>query len=668
MKNNYLLVKCILLCCMIAILSNCVTLSNVKAEEASSYFQESLEELNNPERGFYEPIGYEMKVSGNQILDLKYNLIHLRVGIGAFSKAVNGKEDLLFTQDMLDALDGTLKNVKKNGGSVIIRFAYDDFDGTKNLEPSMDMMLMHINQLESVFEQNKDVIAYVELGLFGPWGEMHSSEMCTTDNVSVALDAMLKAVPEDITIGVRTPAYYAAWAKVERKNLHNDITQKGTDAYRVGLYNDGYLGSESDLGTFSNREIETTWLSNQARHTFYGGEVVANRAEGEPLNTVAYMSEEAFKTHTTYLNLYWNDSVIDSWKEEIYQGEDVRYQGQTGYTYVVNHLGYRYVLRQCQTDSQVRQGESFQLDMKVENVGFANIINAKKVSVILEGNDKTYEIITDIDVRNWNSKEFTEIKKSIVLPDDIATGEYKVYFRISKYGDYTSDNNYQCIQFANEGIWKESIGANQIGSICVLERQELAVTPEEQTTQENPKKPEEPKQPGETPKQPDETTNQAGDEGTNSEVLVKKITITGISKKIAAGKKIQLKARVLPGCATNPAIKWISSNKKYATVCQKGLVRIKKAGAGHSVTIKAVSKDGSCITARYKIKIMKNAVKKLDVKASKKEVKAGKTIKIKTSVSPKRNVNGVLKYTSSNARYATVNQKREKEKRLEFGL
>ena len=642
---------------MIAILSNCVTLSNVKAEEAISYFQESLEELDNPERGFYEPVGYEMKASGNEILNLKYNLIHLRVGISAFSKAANGNEDLLFTQDMLDALDGTLKNVKKNGGSVIIRFAYDDFDGTKNLEPSMDMMLMHINQLESVFEQNKDVIAYVELGLFGPWGEMHSSEMCTTDNVSVALDAMLKAVPEDITIGVRTPAYYAAWAKVERKNLHNDITQKGTDAYRVGLYNDGYLGSESDLGTFSNRETETTWLSNQARHTFYGGEVVANRAEGEPLNTVVYMSEEAFKTHTTYLNLYWNDSVIDSWKEEIYQGEGVRYQGQTGYTYVVNHLGYRYVLRQCQTDSQGRQGESFQLDMKVENVGFANIINAKKASVILEGDNKTYEIITDIDVRNWNSKELTEIKKSIVLPDDIATGEYKVYFRISKYGDYTSDNNYQCIQFANEGIWKESIGANQIGSICVLERQESAVTPEEQTTQENPTKPEEPKQPGETPKQPDETTNQAGDEGTNSEVLVKKITITGISKKIAAGKKIQLKVRVFPECATNPAIKWISSNKKYATVSQKGLVRIKKAGAGHSVTIKAVSKDGSRITARYKIKIMKNAVKKLDVKASQKEVKAGKTIKIKTSVSPKRNINGVLKYTSSNARYATVNQK-----------
>lgn len=648
MKNNYLLVKYIFLCCMIAILSNCVTLSNVKAEEANSYFQESLEELNNPERGFYEPVGYEMKVSGNQILDLKYNLIHLRVGIGAFSKAVNGSEDLPFTQDMLDALDGTLKNVKKNGGSVIIRFAYDDFDGTKDLEPSMDMMLLHITQLKSVFEQNKDVIAYVELGFFGPWGEMHSSEICTTDNVSIVLDAMLEAVPEDITIGVRTPRYYAKWANLERKELHLDITQKGTDAYRVGLYNDGYLGSETDLGTFSNREIETAWLSNQARHTFYGGEVVANRAEGEPLNTVAYMSQEAFKTHTTYLNLYWNNTVIDSWKKEIYQGEDARYQGQSGYTYVANHLGYRYVLRQCQMDSQVRQGQSFNLDMNIENVGFANLINDKKVSVLLEGVNNTYEIVTDIDPRTWNSKELTNVKKQIMLPDNIATGEYKVYFRISKYGDYTSDNNYQCIQFANDGIWKETIGANELGSICVLERQESGVASEESETK--------PEQPGETPGISGDGETELKEDISPS-LLVKGITIKGISKKIASGKRIQLKATVLPYDATNQTLKWTSSNKKYATVSRDGLVKIKKAGAGHSVTIKAMATDGSKITAQYKIKIMKKAVKKLTVKVSKKEVKAGKTIKIKATVSPTRNVNSTLKYISSNTRYATVNQK-----------
>lgn len=40
----------------------------------------------------------------------------------------------------------------------------------------------------------------------------------------------------------------------------------------MGLYNDGYMGSNSDLGTFSNREIETNWLHRVTEETYYGGE------------------------------------------------------------------------------------------------------------------------------------------------------------------------------------------------------------------------------------------------------------------------------------------------------------------------------------------------------------------------------------------------------------
>ena len=674
---------------VVGLLSNTMPLSSVVAEEADKYLQESLAELQNPERGFYEPVGYELKVSGNEILDLHDNLIHLRVGISAFSKAANGSGDLPFSQDMLDALDETLKNVKKNGGSVILRFAYDDFDGIADLEPSMDMMLVHIGQLKAVFEENADVISYVELGLFGPWGEMHTSKMCTTENVSIALDGMLQAVPKEITVGVRTPYYYATWAKVERSLLHLDMPQEGSDAYRVGLYNDGYLGSESDLGTFDNREIETTWLSNQARHTFYGGEVVANRAEGEPLNTVAYLSKEAFKTHTTYLNLYWNDAVIDSWKEEVYQGEDLRYQGQSGFTYVTNHLGYRYVLRQCKLDDQIHKGQNFPLNLKIENVGFANLINRKVVSIIFEGQNSTYEVRTDLDARTWESAQVTSIQKEIVLPENMEAGEYKVYLRVSKYGEYLTDQNYQCIQFANEGIWNEEIGANEIGSIRVLE-EETGNTPDEPggstgetggstdepggSTGETGSSPDEPggstgeagggpdEPAGGTPEQPGGIQENQGDTSNTptkdkkESILVKEIVLTGMSNKIAAGKKIQLKAIVLPSNATNQTLKWTSSNSNYATVSKDGLVKVKKAGAGHRVTIQAVSTDGSQVVAKYKITIMKKAVKKLTVQVPKKSVKAGKKMRIKATVFPAKKVNGKLLYTTSHAKYATVNK------------
>lgn len=442
---------------------------------------ETLETFNNPERGFYKTFGFTFKPEGNNppsVNALKGNLIHLRLNLGQFSASVNGVEDLELTEDMLNTFDTILKTIKNNGGTTIIRFAYDNFNGVKNLEPSLEMIIRHIEALSPVFYENKDVISYIELGFFGPWGEMHSSSICNTQNVSLAIDAMLKSAPEEIKIGVRTPNYYAAWRKMSRSILDTDITEKGTDAYRVGLYNDGYLGSESDLGTFANRKIETSWLYNQARHTFYGGEVVANYGK-EPINTTDYISKEGFITHTTYLNAEWNTSVINAWKEQIYNGEDTLYQGETGYTYISNHLGYRFVVRSS-VINDTKTNKNLELNLQIENVGFANLINSKKLTIILENEEQIFELQTDIDATTWNSEEITEVSISTPLPEDIELGQYNVYLRLSKYGDLTTDNNYQVIRFANENMWNAELGANYIGDVLITEVQddEVVILPE----------------------------------------------------------------------------------------------------------------------------------------------------------------------------------------------
>lgn len=142
-----------------------------------------------------------------------------------------------------------------------------------------------------------------------------------------------------------------------------------------------------------------------------------------------------------------------------------------------------------------------------------------------------------------------------------------------------------------------------------------------------------------------------------TKIKVKKIKIAGISKQIAAGKKVKLKATVTPKTAANRTVKWKSSNKKYATVNSKGVVTVKKAGIGKKVTITATAKDGSGKKATYRIKIMKKAVKKITLKASKTKVTAGKKVTIKATVTPGKNVNKKLTYKSSNKKYATVNSK-----------
>lgn len=87
---------------------------------------------------------------------------------------------------------------------------------------------------------------------------------------------------------------------------------------------------------------------------------------------------------------------------------------------------------------------------------------------------------------------------------------------------------------------------------------------------------------------------------------VKKISLS-CEKAVAAGKKVTVKAVIKTtgkkGDKANKALAWSTSNKKYATVNAKGVVTAKKAGKGKTVTVKAVSTDGSKKRAVVKIKI-----------------------------------------------------------------
>ena len=72
---------------------------------------------------------------------------------------------------------------------------------------------------------------------------------------------------------------------------------------------------------------------------------------------------------------------------------------------------------------------------------------------------------------------------------------------------------------------------------------------------------------------------------------VSAIRLSGISKRIAAGKKITLKASVLPANATNKKLTWKSSNTKVATVSSKGVVKgVKKGKAVIYVSSNGITK------------------------------------------------------------------------------
>lgn len=85
---------------------------------------------------------------------------------------------------------------------------------------------------------------------------------------------------------------------------------------------------------------------------------------------------------------------------------------------------------------------------------------------------------------------------------------------------------------------------------------------------------------------------------------VTKVKIKNVPKNLKAGKSILLKTTVRTnGKNANKALKWSTSNKKYASVDSKGKVKIKKAGKGKTVTITATATDGSNKKASARLKI-----------------------------------------------------------------
>ena len=140
-------------------------------------------------------------------------------------------------------------------------------------------------------------------------------------------------------------------------------------------------------------------------------------------------------------------------------------------------------------------------------------------------------------------------------------------------------------------------------------------------------------------------------------VKAKKVTITNKKKSMAIGEEYKFKAKITPKKVTNDSIKWMSSNKKIATVSKDGVV---KGIAKGKVTITAKTHNGK--TAKVKVTIKKVKVEKLEITCDKdcdknKDVIIGDKMVCSLKVEPKNATLGDVKWSSSDSKVAKVDKK-----------
>lgn len=472
-----------------------------KAEEGDLGV-ESTQLLVNPDCGFYKAFSGQLTpnslaepISESSIATYagEYGLLHFRIGLEHFSANAGGK-NVNIDDIALQSLKTSLSYLRKYKMSAIIRFSYnvngeEDANGDYlENEPPLELIEKHIKALGGAISEYCDVIIGVESGMLGPWGEQHSTAMGDSGeqnslNYHKVVQTWLDSTPQNIGVTVRRPLYFTYWINNEYDlSLSiNDLADFDCSNYfnanRVGVYNDGYLGSSTDWGTFKNREVEVAFIGKQAENTLYGGEVIVDdKTHGiGDYNCVSYLEQEAFITHTSYLNIDWNyDDVISVWQNNTYKGTDENYNGKTSeFTFVNNRLGYRILLTEMQTQSYVKAGESYNFNFTFKNLGFANMLRAPVAYLIFENEKATEKLQVELDLTNVKSKESKSFSLNVIVPNNLKRGEYNLYLDfVTAYG--------RKIKLANlSEFYNNDADAFYLGKIAVdgeVERESFLVT------------------------------------------------------------------------------------------------------------------------------------------------------------------------------------------------
>ncbi|MDE6798628.1 MAG: DUF4874 domain-containing protein, partial [Ruminococcus sp.] len=210
-------------------------------------YTEKVGTINNPAVGYTSTCWANCKPNNTPTYNPTGSVCLFFIDIGAFSSGVNGTtaddgtytagKDYDLDETFFNAWRTTFSNCRKNGCMIALRFRYDA-NGKDNPEPAtFEQVLKHISQIKNsgILEEYKDIIAYVETGFVGKWGEQHGGKYTSVDYKAQVLDAMIDCVPSPIPVTVRTPDIFAKWVGIERKDLA-DYVATGEEL-RVGLYN-----------------------------------------------------------------------------------------------------------------------------------------------------------------------------------------------------------------------------------------------------------------------------------------------------------------------------------------------------------------------------------------------------------------------------------------------
>jgi len=457
------LILLILLCWNISISTNILNAQTTTI----NYTADTISLFPNPERGWvhsYNPSGntpapdlvlstlqYWRSGSDHVTLARKYYLL---------KAYLNGPVD----QSFLDKFQKDLNTCRAAGVKLIPRFIYIWDPATVNQDAPLQIVIQHIEQLKPYFQANWDVIAFIETGFIGQYGEWHDSDWSYIKNNTLEIkpdgftvrDSLLSALPAQRFIAMRMMYWhkFKIWI-----NPLTEITAFGnTTQARIGYHNDGVMstpvwdaegcGECPPYSVMHNYMLEDTrWVPNT----------------GEPCG------ENYFDTHdpqpelkAVHQSTLVNNACIDYSK---WKSPKTWYQGLT------RDMGYRFTAKKA-TYSSIVPGENLTLSLALTNSGYAAPFNERMFEIILRNQITGEKYVTDVtstvghstDPRYWLPGNHT-ISITVPVPADLASGDYDIIVNLPDPAPLLHDRPEYSIRLANQNMWEATTGYNVLNRL-----------------------------------------------------------------------------------------------------------------------------------------------------------------------------------------------------------
>ena len=419
------------------------------------------ENIANPERGFYHHtevhsgsynnlnsetlINYRQSESITQILRVFY--------LEAFR---NGP----ISRQYLDNIRKDMAAVRNAGLKAIIRFAYSTGTSSPYNDAKPAVVQTHINQLKPILRENADVIAVMQAGFVGTWGEWYYTDHFAESIGSITEEnwqdrrevvySLLDALTKDRMLQIRTPGYKMKIFNTEAA-ITSELAFENSYQSRLGHHNDCFVASSSDFGTYINQEVEKPYLEAETLYLPMGGETCALAS---PYSDCDNSVSELERFHWSYLNIDYNRDVLNEW------------DNQGCFDEITLKLGYRYELIDGTFSASAKPQGEFNFNLNLINTGYSNPYNPRDFKIVIRNQETNEEYFIEPvdDIRLWPLNESINITFSAGLPADITTGNYDLLLHMpDPYG--TLQHPAYAIQMANTNVWEAETGYNKLNHV-----------------------------------------------------------------------------------------------------------------------------------------------------------------------------------------------------------